>query len=200
MFVVLLFMGTASAASIDCGELQQMVAVGLKSDAIIGTIANLDIDESERACIESADLDPALRKAALARLVDSTAPAGETPASPPPPVPVITFQTVGRPDLSCTDAHLRATMPSPGAAAVLSLGVGFGAGHYYANNNLAGGLFTVSQLGGLGVSYLAAKNGSPAEVTTAGMVLALLSRTIEVAAAPSSAQREALRQLERCGL
>lgn len=96
-------------------------------------------------------------------------------------------------------------LPDPGAAAQLSGGLGFGAGHFYAAQPARGAVFATTQLAGalvMGGAYAWrldrpvrwADNGGPAVAVT-GLVLFAGSRVIDQALAPYSARRTARKRL-----
>jgi len=87
--------------------------------------------------------------------------------------------------------------PDPAAAAIMSSVVGFGSGHYYAESEVSGSFFLVSQALGTGFMGAAAFGKytptDAANMMIAGTVILTVSRFIEVLSAPAVARKSALR-------
>lgn len=98
------------------------------------------------------------------------------------------------------DAH---ELPDPGAAAVLSASVGFGAGHFYARNPGVGTPLLFGQ--GIAAGMMLASGAMPPTarrdpnpgLALAGAGLFLVTRAIDVIAAPYSARRAAREEIRR---
>lgn len=118
----------------------------------------------------------------------------------PPPVVV----AVPRDDMAVV--LLEHTVPNPTTALLSSAIVGFGAGHFYANDRDAGLVYLGTQAGGLalwGLGRLIAMDawtdtGRAAAMGMAwtGLALTVGSRMVDTATAPDAAHAEARRQIE----
>jgi hypothetical protein len=122
-----------------------------------------------------------------------------TPATAGAPFTPVGLPQQLRPDSALVEhERFMASLPDPGAAAVLSGTVGFGAGHFYAKQPQAGfGHLTAQALGlmataaGFGVDSSQAARG----LWAGGGALFLAGRIMDVVTAPQSAHRTADEQL-----
>jgi hypothetical protein len=126
----------------------------------------------------------------------SAPPASTSTASPRPP-PLAPF-VPGSPSTGGDTARVLlarlVAVPDPAAAAVLSASVGFGAGHFYAQQPVRGWGFLAAQVAGAGVlagGLATAPEGEWSDVATAGVVALVVARGIDTALAPGSAHQTA---------
>ncbi len=153
----------------------------------------------------AADDDARLRLVEHARRGGLGGPAGVENAEAPPPTvtaptpglapgpmvlanPPLPAPATGQLDI----AHLRrlSQLPDPGAAAVLSSTVGFGAGHFYAQQPVRGWTFLAVETTGaaaLAAGLATSPEGEWSTLATGALVGLVVARLCDVALAPGSA-------------
>lgn len=206
-----------------CDEVRSMVAIGLPEQAITEAMQMMELAPEELACLEQAGLSEALLQAAEARVVTPPPQAAEvsveapepepSPALPPPgavtgPVPPVPERfLLASTTPTCMPAHLLLTTPDPGAAALLSGAVGFGAGNFYARQPGMGMLAAAPQLVGVGVAgigmgLLTQPDSLPQGIAllSTGLSLLVVGRLGDIGLAVKSAHDTRIAALDRCGL
>lgn len=204
-----------------CDEVRSMVAIGLPEQAITEAMQMIELAPEELACLEQAGLSEALLQAAEARVVTPPPQAAEvsveapepepSPAPPPPgavtgPVPAVPERfLLASTTPTCMPAHLLLTTPDPGAAALLSSTVGFGAGSFYAKQPGMGMLAAAPQVLGLGLTGLGLlvqqdswREG--AALMSLGVTIFSVGRLGDIGLAVKSAHDTRIAALDRCGL
>ncbi|MBM4391299.1 MAG: hypothetical protein FJ090_09265 [Deltaproteobacteria bacterium] len=164
-----------------------------------GKSAELIRQELDRYAREASARDWLLAEAR--NPVDAAAEAplpGRPPAALPPPFPSASpaSSTPLAIDAATTRAMLArlAAAPDPGAAAVLSSTIGFGAGHFYARQPDRAWIHLGAQAasGAVLVAGLAsAEEGQWTPAATAGLSALVLARLVDIALAPGSAHQTA---------
>lgn len=216
MLSLLLLLPTAFATDMTCTELQHMVEIGLPHDAIIAAMQYMTLPAEELACMRASGIPAEVLAAAEQLGASPSAPSESSEPAPPittqtimQPIPFVVGAGSDVPGDPCALARLMVSLPDPGAAAALSGTVGFGTGHFYAEQPGTGLVFLV--LEGLAAGLLigalstdvadldATELEARQAVTRAGAGLLVLGRSIDTVTAPASARRTGRARLDACG-
>lgn len=190
------------AAPIDCDELANMVRIGVPEAVVVQTVEDHEQGPSTEDCLAS--LPEAVRAAFVARPL----PTPDKPPEMPPEIPAPALTVAPTPETEaalrqivrapgCDDLSLALRARYPATATALSGGIGFGAGHFYAERPGAGFAFLVAQLGTATGAAFAAKE-QELDAATGLTVGALALRVADIATAHLSARAQTSEILHAC--
>ena len=211
--MLLLLSTLALAVETDCQELKDMSGVGIPGASIVEAVEGTFITEETRICIAESSLPTEVRAWALAAENPPPVVAPEieiAPDNPPEETPEEKAARELREAKAARDWARQKTeqqnhcemLPNPGTAAILSLILGYGAGHFYSEQPERGWRFVAGHalvngvmFGGLAIMYggaadldadqIAAGNLVILSAATAGLIL----HAADAAMAPESARQ-----------